>query len=127
MVWKLDRLGRSLQHLMEIVTWLDERKVQPQSLTQGINTRTASGRTIFGIMADLAEFERELTSERPKLAALRRMDKNKRWRRPLIFQITIKSLFSAAFSLSSHTIAAGFYIWQHIHTKIKGGNHERLQ
>ena len=84
-VWKLDRLGRSLQHLIEIVTSLDERKVQLQSLTQGINTRTASGRMIFGIMAVLAEFERELTSERTKLAVLRRKEKNERWGRPSIF------------------------------------------
>lgn len=84
-VWKLDRLGRSLQHLIEIVTSLDERKVQLQSLTQGINTRTASGRMIFAIMAVLAEFERELTSERTKLAAQRRKEKNERWGRPSIF------------------------------------------
>ena len=84
-VWKLDRLGRSLQHLIEIVTSLDERKVQLQSLTQGINTRAASGRMIFGIMAVLAEFERELTSERTKLAVLRRKEKNERWGRPSIF------------------------------------------
>lgn len=84
-VWKLDRLGRSLQHLIEIVTSLDERNVQLQSLTQGINTRTASGRMMFGIMAVLAEFERELTSERTKLAALRRKEKNERWGRPSIF------------------------------------------
>ena len=84
-VWKLDRLDRSLQHLIEIVTYLDERKVQLQSLTQGINTRTANGRMIFGIMAVLAEFERELTSERTKLAALRRKEKNERWGHPSIF------------------------------------------
>ena len=84
-VWKLDRLGRSLQHLIEIVTSLDERKIQLQSLTQGINTRTASGRMIFNIMAVLAGFERELTSERTKLAARRRKEKNERWGRPSIF------------------------------------------
>ena len=84
-VWKLDRLGRSLQHLIEVVTSLDERNVQLQALTQGINTRTASGKMIFGIMAVLSEFERELTSERTKLAALRRKEKNERWGRPSIF------------------------------------------
>ena len=47
-VWKLDRLGRSLQHLIEVVTSLDERNVQLQALTQGINTRTASGKMISG-------------------------------------------------------------------------------
>ena len=84
-VWKLDRLGRSLQHLIKIVTYLDERNVLLQSLAQRINTRTASGRMIFGIMAVLAEFERELTSERTKLAGLRRTEKNEKWGRPSIF------------------------------------------
>ena len=84
-VWKLDRPARSLQHLIEIVTSLDKREVELQSLTQGINTRTPSGRMIFGIMGVLAEFERELMSERTKLAALRRKEKNERWGRPSIF------------------------------------------
>ena len=84
-VWKLDRLGRSLQHLIGIVTLLDDRKIQLRSLTQGINTRTPSGRLLFRIMATLAEFERELTSERTKLAVLRRKEKNERWGRPSIF------------------------------------------
>ena len=85
MVWKLDLLGRSPQHLIEILTSLDERKVELQSLTQGIKTRTASGRMVFGNVAVLAEFERELTSKRTKLAVLRRKEKNEKWGRLSIF------------------------------------------
>src|SRR5271155_3968039 len=66
-VWKLDRLGRSLPHLVNTVHDLMERKVGFRVLTgQGANidTRTASGRLVFGIFASLAEFERELIRER---------------------------------------------------------------
>lgn len=66
-VWKLDRLGRSLAHLVETVAKLNERSVGLKVLTgQGaeIDTTTASGRLVFGIFAALAEFERELIRER---------------------------------------------------------------
>ena len=66
-VWKLDRLGRDLRHLVNIVHDLTERGVGLKVLTgQGaaIDTTTASGKLVFGIFAALAEFERELISER---------------------------------------------------------------
>ena len=67
LVWKLDRLGRDLRHLVSIVHELTERGVGLKVLTgQGaaIDTTTASGKLVFGIFAALAEFERELISER---------------------------------------------------------------
>jgi DNA invertase Pin-like site-specific DNA recombinase len=63
-VWKLDRLGRSLKHLVETVAGLQERGVGLKVLTGGIDTTSAAGRLIFGIFAALAEFERELIRER---------------------------------------------------------------
>jgi len=66
-VWKLDRLGRDLRHLDNIVHDLTERGIGLKVLTgQGaaIDTTTASGKLIFGIFAALAEFERELICER---------------------------------------------------------------
>lgn len=66
-VWKLDRLGRDLRHLVNIVHDLTERGVGLKVLTgQGaaIDTTAASGKLVFGIFAALAEFERELISER---------------------------------------------------------------
>ncbi|WP_456072989.1 recombinase family protein [Enteractinococcus helveticum] len=68
-VWKLDRLGRDLRHLVNVVHDLTERGVGLKVLTgQGaaIDTTTASGKLVFGIFAALAEFERELISERTK-------------------------------------------------------------
>lgn len=67
MVWKLDRLGRDLRHLVNVVHDLTERGIGLKVLTgQGaaIDTTTASGKLVFGIFAALAEFERELISER---------------------------------------------------------------
>jgi DNA invertase Pin-like site-specific DNA recombinase len=68
-VWKLDRLGRDLRHLINIIHDLQERNVGFKVLTgQGANidTTTANGRLVFGIFAALAEYERELISERTK-------------------------------------------------------------
>lgn len=66
-VWKLDRLGRNLKHLVNTVSELNERGVALKVLTgQGatIDTSTAAGKMIFGVFAALAEFERELIRER---------------------------------------------------------------
>jgi DNA invertase Pin-like site-specific DNA recombinase len=68
-VWKLDRLGRDLRHLINTVHGLVERGVGFRVLTghgSSIDTTTASGKLIFGIFAALAEFERELISERTR-------------------------------------------------------------
>jgi DNA invertase Pin-like site-specific DNA recombinase len=65
-VWKLDRLARSLAHLVQLVDQLRERGVGFRCLTQQIDTTSASGRLVFGIFATLAEFEREMTAERSR-------------------------------------------------------------
>lgn len=65
-VWKLDRLGRSVKHLVDLVGALHQRGVQFKSLTDAIDTTTASGRFFFHVMASLAEMERELTIERTR-------------------------------------------------------------
>jgi DNA invertase Pin-like site-specific DNA recombinase len=63
-VWKLDRLGRSLQHLAATVSGLGERGVGFRSLTEGFDTTTNGGRLIFHVFAAIAEFERGLIIER---------------------------------------------------------------
>jgi len=66
-VWKLDRLGRDLKHLVNLVDDLRKRDVSFKVLTghgAQIDTTTANGRLVFGIFASLAEFERELIAER---------------------------------------------------------------
>jgi len=63
-VWKLDRLGRSLPHLVQVVAELREKGVHLRSITESIDTSTAHGRLLFGLFGTLAEFERELIRER---------------------------------------------------------------
>lgn len=63
-VWKLDRLGRSIRHLIDTVTGLEERGVNFRSITEGFDTNTSGGRLIFHVLGALAEFERDVLRER---------------------------------------------------------------
>jgi len=63
-VWKLDRLGRSLSHLLAIVGTLKDKQVAFRSLTEGMDTTTASGELLFHVFGALAQYERALTHER---------------------------------------------------------------
>lgn len=65
-VWKLDRLGRSLAHLIQVMTHLDAQGIGFRSLSEAIDTTTASGRLLFHIMGAIAEFERSLISDRTR-------------------------------------------------------------
>lgn len=72
-VWRLDRLGRSLRHLIDVVADLESRGVGFRSLTESIDTTTPGGRLVFHVFGALAEFERALIVERTQagLAAAR--------------------------------------------------------
>ncbi|MCV7316198.1 MULTISPECIES: recombinase family protein [Mycobacteriaceae] len=63
-VWRLDRLGRSLPHLLSVVEDLDARGVELRSLTEAIDTTSAGGRLVFHVFAAVAQFERALATER---------------------------------------------------------------
>ena len=63
-VWKLDRLGRSLKHLIEVINVLNERQVFFRSLQENIDTSTSGGKLIFHVFGALAEFERDIIRER---------------------------------------------------------------
>ena len=63
-VWRLDRLGRSLKHLIETITKLNNRKIGFKSITENIDTTTSGGKLVFHIFGALAEFERDIIRER---------------------------------------------------------------
>ncbi len=63
-VWRLDRLGRSLSHLIKVTTGLEHRGIGFKSLQEGIDTTTSGGKLVFHIFGALAEFERSLIRER---------------------------------------------------------------
>ncbi len=65
-VWRLDRLGRSLKHLIELVAELEQAGIGFKSLTESIDTTSPGGKLVFHIFAALAEFERNLIVERTK-------------------------------------------------------------
>jgi DNA invertase Pin-like site-specific DNA recombinase len=65
-VYKLDRLGRSLKHLLEVVAELNQKEVGIRSINDAIDTTTPQGRLFFNISASFAEFERDLIRERTK-------------------------------------------------------------
>lgn len=67
-VWKLDRLGRTVKQLVLFVGELAEQGIHFKSLTEGIDTTTATGRFFFHVMASIAEMERELNNERTRAA-----------------------------------------------------------
>ena len=67
-VWRLDRLGRSLKHLIETITTLNNRKIGFRSITENIDTTTSGGKLVFHIFGALAEFERISSQTEPRRA-----------------------------------------------------------
>ncbi|MCD2191660.1 recombinase family protein [Actinomycetospora soli] len=81
-VWRLDRLGRSLSHIVRTVADLTERGVHVRSITDGADSSTSTGRMMIGILATLAEYERELINERAAIAREARAARGKPVGRP---------------------------------------------
>ncbi|MGO6944712.1 recombinase family protein [Rhizobium johnstonii] len=84
-VWKLDRLGRSMKHLIEIVTELEGKGVGFRSLTENIDTTTPGGRLVFHLFGALAQFERDLIRERTRAGLKAADDRGRRGgRQPVV-------------------------------------------
>lgn len=81
-VWRLDRLGRSLRHLIDTVTDLQERGVGFKSLQESIDTTTSGGKLVFHIFGALAEFEREINRERTQAGLTAARSRGKTGGRP---------------------------------------------
>lgn len=101
-VWKLDRLGRSLPHLLTIVTDLKARGIAFRSLTEQMDTTTPHGELLFSLFGALAQYERALTRERviAGLAAARRRGRQG-GRPPMIDAETLKRITAALYGGAS--------------------------
>src|SRR5215203_1762441 len=87
-VWRLDRLGRSLRHLIETVTALEQRGVGFKSLTESIDTTSPGGKLIFHIFGARAEFERDLIRERTRAGLTAARARGRRGGRPPVQGLT---------------------------------------
>jgi DNA invertase Pin-like site-specific DNA recombinase len=96
-VWRLDRLGRSLPHLIEVVTGLKDKGIGFKSLQETIDTSSASGVLIFNVFCSMAQFERDLVKERTNagLAAARARGRVG-GRKPLLTDAQVKTGVSLA-------------------------------
>src|ERR687895_1872257 len=81
-VWRLDRLGRSLKHLIETITELNNRKIGFKSIQESIDTTTSGGKLVFHIFGALAEFERDIIKERTNAGLLAARARGRKGGRP---------------------------------------------
>jgi DNA invertase Pin-like site-specific DNA recombinase len=103
-VWSLDRLGRSLKHLIETVGQLEEREIGLYSLHEAIDTKTAGGRLVFQIFGALAEFERNLIRERTLAGLSAARARGRRGGRPKALNVTKTELLYKLYDEKEYTV-----------------------
>lgn len=103
--WKLDRLGRSLAHLITLTADLDKRGIGLVSLSEAIDTRSPSGRLLMHMMGALAEFERALIAERTRAGIEAARNRGRRLGRPP--KLTPDDILYAAVALASGEVRLG--------------------
>lgn len=127
-VFRLDRLGRSMRHLLETLEALDSKGVQLKSLTEGIDTTTAAGRAFFGMAAVFAQFERDLLVERTREGLRAAKSKGHTGGRPRItpkvVERAIKQYESGDYSIREITMMNGISaptLYRYIRERQQGG------
>jgi DNA invertase Pin-like site-specific DNA recombinase len=104
-VWRLDRLGRSLKNLIELVEDVADKGVGFRSLSESIDTTTANGRLFFSIMGALAEFERDLIQERTKAGLLAARARGRVGGRPSVMNAKKIDKARKLYDSRQHTVA----------------------
>jgi len=105
-VWRLDRLGRSLKYLIEVITRLNERGIGFKSLTEQIDTTTSGGKLIFHVFGALAEFERDIIRERTQAGLAAARARGRMGGRPKKLETPTKvAMAQALYGDQSHSIA----------------------
>ena len=103
-VWRLDRLGRSLKHLIELVNFLEEQGIGFQSLQESIDTTTSGGKLIFHIFGALAEFERNLIRERTHAGLVAARARGRTGGRPKSLDVKKTALLYRLYDEKKHSI-----------------------
>jgi DNA invertase Pin-like site-specific DNA recombinase len=104
-VWKLDRLGRSLRHLIDTVRELEDRGVGFRSLQEQVDTTTPGGRLVFHVFGALAEFERDLIRERTHAGLAAARARGRRGGRPTVMTPEKLKAARQLYDARQHTIA----------------------
>jgi DNA invertase Pin-like site-specific DNA recombinase len=105
-VWKLDRLGRSLRHLVDTIAALADRGVGFRSLQESIDTTTPGGKLVFHIFAALAEFERDLVRERTSAGLAAARARGRTGGRPVVVTEPKIRLAREMYASRQYTVAA---------------------
>jgi DNA invertase Pin-like site-specific DNA recombinase len=105
-VWKLDRLGRSLRHLVDTVTGLADRGIGFRSLQEAIDTTTPGGKLVFHVFAALAEFERDLIRERTSAGLAAARSRGRRGGRPSVVSGHKLQVAREMYCSGQYTVAA---------------------
>ncbi|MBN2015913.1 recombinase family protein [Candidatus Dojkabacteria bacterium] len=103
-VWRLDRLGRSLKHLIELITELEQRKIGFKSISEAIDTTTSGGKLVFHIFGALAEFERNLIRERTQAGLAAARARGRKGGRPPALDDKKKAVAIKLYKEKEHTI-----------------------
>jgi len=104
-IWRLDRLGRSLKHLIHLVEQLDKREVGLKSLQENIDTTTSGGRLVFHLFGALAEFERTLIRERTQAGVNAARARGRQGGRPKLLETNKRELAIRLHRERKHSIA----------------------
>src|ERR671933_1183239 len=104
-VWRLDRLGRSLKHLIETITELNNRKIGFKSIQENIDTTTSGGKLVFHIFGALAEFERDIIRERTQAGLIAARARGRKGGRPKTLTGNKVAMAQALYNDKHHPIA----------------------
>jgi len=103
-VWRLDRLGRSLKHLIDLVNEMEQRKIGLRSLTESMDTNTSGGKLIFHIFGALSEFERNLIRERTQAGLAAARARGRKGGRPLALDDKKREITVRLYNEREHTV-----------------------
>jgi len=105
-VWKLDRLGRNLRHLIGLIEDLNERGIGFRSLTEGFDTTTPSGKLLFSLIGAIGEFERSLIRERTRAGLEAARARGRKGGRPQLMTEEKQRLARQLYDSGEHSVSS---------------------